>query len=161
MAEINLRVIYALLQSDWLAQNLELERRKHGRSTQTYFYLPPPAHFRTRMRINGKIRLTRETRVRACVCLIVSAFVSVFVGISSCMSVFWWVCVRVCVCVPKYLFVCWCACMCVCERECVLVCGFVSSRGCVYERACVCLLICVSVLMCDRASVCACVCVYG
>ena len=42
-----------LLQSDWLAQDLELEPRKPGRSAQTYFSFPSPAHFRMRMRIHG------------------------------------------------------------------------------------------------------------
>ena len=56
LEEVNLRVIYALLQSDWLAQDLELEPRIRGR----YFSFPSPAHFRTRMRIRGKIRLARE-----------------------------------------------------------------------------------------------------
>ena len=37
LAEINLGVIEALLESDFLAQNLELEPRNHGRCTQTFF----------------------------------------------------------------------------------------------------------------------------
>ena len=48
-------------QSDWLAQDLELEPRKPGRCAQTYFSFPSSAHFRTRMRIRGKIWLARET----------------------------------------------------------------------------------------------------
>ena len=83
LAEINLRVIYALLQSDWLAQNLELEPGNPGRPTKSYFYLPPTAYFRTHMRIHGKIRLARKTRMRACVCVCVGACV--------------FACVRVCV----------------------------------------------------------------
>ena len=65
LEEVNLRVIYALLQSDWLAQDLELEPRKPGRCAQTYFSFPSPAHFRTCMRISGKIRLARETMVHS------------------------------------------------------------------------------------------------
>ena len=67
LAEIKLHVIYTLLQSDWLAQNLELEPGNPGRSTHTYSSFPPPAHLRTRMRKRGKIGLARETSVRACV----------------------------------------------------------------------------------------------
>ena len=81
---INLRVIYALLQSDWFVQNLELEPRNSGRSTHTYFSFPPPAHILTRMPKRGKIRLALETSVRQCV----------------------YICVCVRVCVPACVFVC-------------------------------------------------------
>ena len=74
LAEINLRAIYALLQSDWLAQDLELEPRKPGRSAQTYFSFPSPAHFRTRMRILGKIRLACETNDHATACSLVRKY---------------------------------------------------------------------------------------
>ena len=40
LEEINLRVIYALLQSDCLAPNLELEPRNPGRSFQMYISVP-------------------------------------------------------------------------------------------------------------------------
>ena len=95
LAEINLCVIYILLKSDWLAQNIELEPRIPGSSTQTYFYLPPPALFRKGLGIQGKIRLARETRVRACV----------------------YVCVWERVCVPAWVFLC--ASVCVGVGQCV------------------------------------------
>ena len=101
-----------LLQSDWLAQNLELEPLNPGRLALTNVSFPFPASLRMRMHIRGKIRLARETSVRACVCAcvrvcvcvrccvracvcLVCAFVSVFVRMSSCMNVFLWVCIRV------------------------------------------------------------------
>ena len=92
--EINLRVINVLLQSDWFAQNLELEPLNPGRSAQTYLSFPLPANFRTLMHIRGKIRLARESRVRACLC----------------GRQLLWACVRVfnCMCVLS------CACLCVC-----------------------------------------------
>ena len=83
LAEIKLHVIYAWLQSHWLAQNLELEPGIPGRSTHTYSSFPPPVYLGTRMRISGKISLVRETSVRACV----------------------YVCVVACVCVPACVFV--------------------------------------------------------
>ena len=90
-AEIKLHVIYALLQSDWLAQNLELEPGIPGRSTHTYSSFRPPTYLSTRIRIRGKVSLAREISVRSCV----------------------YVCVwlRVCMCV--------CGCVCVCLRECL------------------------------------------
>ena len=68
-AEINLRVIFVLLPSDWLAKNLELEPLIPGRSPLTNFSFPLPTNFRMRIHISGKIRLARETSVRACLCL--------------------------------------------------------------------------------------------
>ena len=68
-AEIKLHVIYALLQSDWLAQNLELEPGIPGRSTHTFSSFPPPAYLRKRMRTRGNICLAREASVRGCVYL--------------------------------------------------------------------------------------------
>ena len=112
-SEINLRVIYVLLQSDWFAQNLEFESLNPGRSAQTNFSFPLPATFRTRMHILGKTRLARETRVRACLCerpylwACVRVFncmcvlSCVFVRMLSCMNVFLWVCIRVSMCVPE------------------------------------------------------------
>ena len=101
LQECVLVVIYALMQSDWLAQNLELEPRNPGRYTQTYFCLPPPAHFHTRMRIHGKIRLARETRMRACVCICVLARVCVCLRACLCVRPFVWAYVSVfnCMCV--------------------------------------------------------------
>ena len=86
-AEINLRVIYLLLQSDWLSQNLELEPLIPGRSALTNFSFPLPANFRMRMHISGKIRLARETTVRACLCVPVFVFVyaSVLVCVCACV----------------------------------------------------------------------------
>ena len=86
LAKINyLCVIYALLHSDWLALNPELELRNPGRSAQTYFSFPPPAHFRTCMRNAEKYGLlVRLECVRVCV----------------------YVCVCVCVCVAACVFVC-------------------------------------------------------
>ena len=98
LAEINLRVIYALLQSDWLAKNLELEPRNPDRSAQTYFSFPPPANFRTRLRICGKIRLARETSVRACVYVCGCVCVCVRPLVWACVRVFNCMCVLSCVC---------------------------------------------------------------
>ena len=86
-AEFNLRVIYVLLQSDWLAQNLELEPLFPGRSALTNFSFPLPANFRMRIHISGKIRLARETSVRTCVCVPVCVFVyaSVLVCVCACV----------------------------------------------------------------------------
>ena len=98
LAEINyLRVIYALLLSDWLALNLELEPRNPGKSTQTYFSFPSPAHFRTYMRICGKIRLVAilvcvRVCVPACVCLCVRPLVWACVRVFNCMCVLSYVC---------------------------------------------------------------------
>ena len=58
-----------LLLSDWLAHNLELEPLNPGMSVLTNVSFPLPANFRMRMHIRGKIRLTRETSVRACLCI--------------------------------------------------------------------------------------------
>ena len=106
-AEINLRLIYVLLQSDWLAQNLELEPLNPGRSALTNFSFPLPANFRTRMHIRGKIRLARATSVRTCVCA----------------------CVRVCVCVRNSVrsgcsLHSW-----PCRQGLLFACGFGISRG--------------------------------
>ena len=63
LVEIKLHVIYALIQSDWLAQNLELVPGIPSMSTHTYYSFPPPANLPTRIRIRGKICLARETSV--------------------------------------------------------------------------------------------------
>ena len=79
-------------------------------STHKYFSFPPPAHFLTRMRKRGKIRLfvclSACVGVRACVQLYVLAFVCVLVRMSSCMSVFVFVGVCSCVRVFSLMFVC-------------------------------------------------------
>ena len=114
-AEINLRVIYVLLQSDWFDHNLELEPLNPGRSAMTNVSFPIPANFRTRMHIRGKRRLARETSVRACV----------------------YACVRVCVCVRccgracVCLIVCVCFCVCVCASVFLHECVFVGVYSCV------------------------------
>ena len=89
-----LRVIYTLLQSDWLVQNLEIEPRNLGRSTHTYFSFSFPAHILTRMRKRGKILLARVTSLRQCVCICVGACVGTCVGV--CVFFRW--CGRPCVC---------------------------------------------------------------
>ena len=70
-AGFNLRIIYVLLQSDWFIKNLELELEplNPGRSAQTNLSFPLHANFRTRMHILGKIRMARESRMRACLCV--------------------------------------------------------------------------------------------
>ena len=90
--------------------------------------------------------------VRACVKLHALAFVCVLVHMSSCMSVFLWVCVRaVCSCV--FLNVCLYVCvssfvtLCACVREYVRVCSYVYVHVC--ERVCLCLYVC----LCVRAFV--------
>ena len=102
LVEIKLHVIYAWLQSHWLAKNLELEPGIPGRSTHTYSSFPPPVYLGTRMRIRGKISLVLETSVRA--------FVYVYVLLRVCA------CVRVCVNVCRRGRECVCLiiyCMCV------------------------------------------------
>ena len=86
-AEINLRVIYVLLQSDWLSQNLELEPLIPGRSALINFSFPLQANFRMRMHIRGKIRLAREISVRACMYVPVCVYVyaSVVVCVRACV----------------------------------------------------------------------------
>ena len=108
-AEFNSRVIYVLLQSDWFVQNLELEPLNPGRSAQTNLSFPLPANFRTRMYILGQIRLARESRVRACLCVrpLLWACVRVFSrSVSLCTYVFFHESVIVCV------FSCVCLCVC-------------------------------------------------
>src|SRR4029434_3620478 len=69
-----------------------------------------------------------------------------------CVSVLWWVFVRVCVCV----YVCvWCVCVCVCTRVCVCVC----VRVCMCVPVCMCVCVYVCMYMCVCVYVCACVCV--
>ena len=68
LLSVYLTVIYVLLLSDWLAHNLELEHLNPGMSVLTNVSFPLMANFRMRMHIRGKIRLVRETSVRACVC---------------------------------------------------------------------------------------------
>ena len=97
-----------LLQSDWLAQNLELVPLKTGRSALTNFSFLVPANIRTRMHIRGKIRLARETCVRACVCA----------------------CVRVNLCVRCCGRACVCLIVCMCFRE--SVCGYFFLHECVF-----------------------------
>ena len=89
-----------LLQSDWFAQNLELEPLNPGRSAQTNLSFPLPANFRTRMHIHGKIRLVRESTVRACLCVCVRCCQREYV----CLVVF--VCFRVCICAYVFLHEC-------------------------------------------------------
>ena len=91
-SEINLRVIYVLLISDWFSQNCELEPLIPGRSSETSF--PLPANFRTRMHIPGKIRLARESRV--CSCLCVRPLLWACVRVFNCMGVLSSVCLCVC-----------------------------------------------------------------
>ena len=130
-AELNLRVLYVLLQSDWFAQNLELEPLNPGLSAQTNLSFSLPAKFRTRMHILGKIRLARKSRVRACLfvrpfivgvraCdyLYVCSFVCVFVSMFSCMNKFLCLCIRVSVC--TYVFL----------HECVFVCVYSFVNVC-------------------------------
>ena len=117
-AEINLRVIYVLLQPDWFDQNLELEPLNPGRSALTNVSFPIPANFRTRIHIRGKIRLARETSVRACV----------------------YACVRVCVCVHCCGRVCVCLIVCVCFCECV--CASVFLHECVFVGVYSCVNVC-------------------
>ena len=76
-----------LQQSDWLAQNLELEPLNSGRSALTNFSFLLPANIRTRMHIREKIWLVRETSVRTCVCVPAYVFVyaSVVVGVRACV----------------------------------------------------------------------------
>ena len=84
-------------------------------SYETNFFFPLPANFRTRMHRRGKIRLARETSVRACVCA----------------------CVRVCVCVRCCGRACVCLIACVCFRECVCACVFLHERVFVGVYSCV------------------------
>ena len=92
LAELKLHVVYALLQSDYLAQNLELEPANPGSSTLKYCSFPSPSHLLTRMRIREKIGLARETSVRACV--YVCVLLRVCACVRVCVSVRW--CGRAC-----------------------------------------------------------------
>ena len=79
LAEINLRVINALLQSDWFVQNLEFEPSNPGRSTHTYFsFHPAPTFSRACEKPGKKGWLARLVCVSVCVCM--------------------YMCVRICVC---------------------------------------------------------------
>ena len=60
-----------LLQSDWLAQNLELEPLNPGMAVLTNVSFILPANFRIRMHIRGK----NTTSLRACVCVLACVFV--------------------------------------------------------------------------------------
>ena len=110
LAEIKLHVIYSLLQSDCLAQNVELEPGNPGRSTNTYSSFPPTAHLRTRIRIRGKISLVRDVvcvrvcmYVCGCVCVCLRACLCERPLVWACVRVFnnlWYVCVFVCELVP-------------------------------------------------------------
>ena len=82
-AEINLPVIYVLLQSDLLAQNLELEPLNPGMSVLTNVSFILPTNFRMRMHI----RVKNTASLRACVCVLACVFVyaSVVVCVSTCV----------------------------------------------------------------------------
>ena len=81
--EINLSVIYVLLQSDWLAQNLELEPLNPCISVLTNVSFILPANFRIRIHIRGK----NTASLRACVCVFSCMFVyaSVVVCVRACV----------------------------------------------------------------------------
>ena len=68
-AEINLPVIYMLLQSDLLAQNLELELLNPTMAVLTNVSFILPANFFIRMHIRGK----NTTSLRECVCVCLRA----------------------------------------------------------------------------------------
>ena len=100
LAEINLRVVYALLQSDWFVQNLEFEPSNPGRSTHTYFSFHPPPTF-TRACENPEKNgwLAKLVCVSVCVCICVCVYVCVCVCVSLraclCVRPLVWACVRV------------------------------------------------------------------
>ena len=149
LVEFKLHVAYALLHSDWLAQNLELESGNPGRSTHTYSSFPPPSHLRTRMRIRGNICLVRETSVRACV------FVCVWLRVCVCFRAFWvsfrWcgracVCFILCVCfrmsVSAYIFLHALKHPLTHEHTLTLMHTCTHARSGVYVRACLCTCVC-------------------
>ena len=72
-----------LLQSDWLAQNLELEPLNPGMAVLTNVSFILPANFRIRMHIRGK----NTTSLRACVCVLACVFVyaSVVACVRACV----------------------------------------------------------------------------
>ena len=80
----------------------------------------------------------------------------VCVRVCVCMCVFEYVCACVCLCVFKYVCLCVCVCVCVCVHVCVQVCVFVCVCACVCSSMCVCVCACVCSSMC--VCVCACVC---
>ena len=145
LAAIKLQVIYALVQSDWLDQNLELEPGIRGRSTHTHSSFPPPAYLRKRMEIRGKISLLVWVCVRVCnnsFCVCFRMCDSAYIFLHAIKNPLTHkhtltlthvrVCVFVSVCVPAFVlgFVCACVCVSVC------VCACVSMCACV--RVCVC-----------------------
>ena len=154
LVEIKLHVAYALLQSDWLVQNLELVPGNPGTSSShTYISFPPPAHLRTRMRIRGKISLVRETSVRACV--------FVCVCLRACLGELPLACVRVfhnlfCVCfrmsVSENIFFHALKHALTDEHTLTLMHTFTLARTGVNVRACLCTSVC--------AWVCVCMCVF-
>ena len=148
LVEFKLHVAYALLHSDWLAQNLELESGNPGRSTHTYSSFPPPSHLRTRMRIRGKICLVRETSVRACV--FVCVWLRVCVCFRACLGelpLVW-----ACLCVFNNLF-CVCAFVCLlvrissCTHSSTLSLTNTRSHSCIHAHThalvCMCVRVCV------------------
>ena len=88
LAEINLRVIHALLQSDWFVQNLEFEPSNPGKSTLTYFsFHPPPTFSRACENPEKNSWLARLVCVSVCVCICVCVYVCVRVFEPACVFV--------------------------------------------------------------------------
>ena len=112
--EINLPVIYLLLQSDWLAQNLELEPLNPGMSVLTNVSFILPANFRKRMHI--RIKYTASLCACVCACLRISVYVRC--------------CVRTCMCLI----------VCVVFRECI--CAYVFFQECVFVGVYSCVNVC-------------------
>ena len=76
LVEIKLQVIYALLKSDWLAKNLELEPGNPGRSNHT--------NLRVRVCVCLRACVCFRVCVCACVCLRECVYVCVFLCLSVC-----------------------------------------------------------------------------
>ena len=75
------------MQSDWLAQNLELEPRNHGRSTYTFFFLQTTESDNYRVWLVRLVCMRVFVYVCGCVWVPVCVFVCASIGL----------CVRACV----------------------------------------------------------------
>ena len=159
MAEIKLHVIYALLKSDLLAKNLELEPGNPGRSTHTFSsFLPPPTFARRCENAEKLDWLARLVCVRVCM------------YVCGCVSL----CLRACLCERPLVWACVRAfnnLLCVCFRMCVSTYIFLQAlkhhlthehtltltQTCTHARTRVCVRACLCTCVCSWVCVCVCV----
>ena len=130
LAEINLRVIHALLQSDWFVQNLEFEPSNPGRSTLMYFsFHPPPTFLRACENPEKNGWLARLVCVSVCVYVYVCAYICVCVCVS----------LRACLCVRPLVWAC-VRVFSVCFR--MRVSAYVFLHDCIFVGVCSCVRVC-------------------